>query len=284
VLEIRQQDGKLVRRYSSADKVPSIPEAAAAPAPVYWYRPPHVLSTAAGMHRFQWDVHYQPLAGLGGGEPTIGAVPTQLPIQAVPFNTVPAATTPWANPGTYTVSLTVDGKSYTQPLVVKQDPRVKTAPQTLQQIYGLTKSLYYGAVDARLAAMRIGTARQQAGKLQATGAVAGALSRFLEKATALEGTPPATGGGRGRGAGPGAATSAGPPDTLWEVSSSLAGLMNSLQAADVAPTAITLKAITAAQQNAAKVMTRWDTLRTIDLPALNTQLKAAGLASLVLDR
>ena len=38
-----------------------------APVPLYWYRPPQVLSTAAGMHRFTWDVHYQPLAGGGGG-------------------------------------------------------------------------------------------------------------------------------------------------------------------------------------------------------------------------
>ena len=284
VLEIRQQDGKLVRRYSSADPVAPIPDAAAAPAPVYWYRAPQALSTAAGMHRFQWDLHYQPLAGLGASEPAIGAVPTQLPIQAVPFNTVPAPTTPWVNPGTYTVSLIVDGKSYTQSIVVKQDPRVKTPALTMQQVYGLTKSLYYGAVDARLAATGLGAARQQAAKLQSPGAAAGALSQFLEKAGALEGTPPAAGGGRGRGAGPGAATSAGPADTLWAVSSSLAALMNSLQAADVAPTANTLKAITAAQQNAAKVMARWDALRTIDLPALNTRLKAAGLQALVLDR
>ena len=37
---------------------------------------------------------------------------------------------PTAQPGAYTVKLTVDGKSYTQPLVVKGDPRFTTRIQT----------------------------------------------------------------------------------------------------------------------------------------------------------
>ena len=52
--------------------------------------------------------------------------------------------------------------------------------------------------------------------------------------------------------------------------------MNAMQAADVAPTTNTLNAIAAAQASAARVMARWNTLRTIDLPVLNVKLKAAG--------
>jgi photosystem II stability/assembly factor-like uncharacterized protein len=289
-LEILQQDGRLVRRYSSSDPVAAIPDPPAAPAPVYWYRPPQRLSTAAGMHRFAWDVHYQPLAGLSPGEGALGAVPTQLPIQAIPYNTVPAPTTPWVNPGTYTVKLTVDGKSYTQPIVVKQDPRVKTPALAMQQVYSLTRAMYYGAADARIAATTLGAVRQQIAKLQAPDAVAQALAAFGQKAAALEGTPPAPGGGRGgRGAGGGAAggrggpAAAAPNDTLWSVSSSLGAVMNAMQAADVAPTGNTLAAVTAAQQNAARVMARWTALRTVDLPALNAKLKAAGLAPLTIE-
>ena len=40
-----------------------------------------------------------------------------------------------SNPGTFTVKLTVNGKAYTQPIVVKQDPRVKTPLLAMQQIY-----------------------------------------------------------------------------------------------------------------------------------------------------
>ena len=79
-----------------------------------------ILKTTPGMHRFTWDVHYQPVDGVNRvGGPT-------LPIAAIGYNTVPVPSTPWANPGSYTVRLTVNGKSYTQPIVVKQDPRVKT--------------------------------------------------------------------------------------------------------------------------------------------------------------
>jgi hypothetical protein len=103
----------------------------------------------------------------------------------------------------------------------------------------------------------------------------------VRQASALEGTPPPAGSGRGRGGG---GAPAGPIDTLWGVSTALGALMNSMQAADVAPTANTLNALAAAQQDATRVMTRWQALRTIDLPALNAQLKAAGLEPLALDR
>jgi photosystem II stability/assembly factor-like uncharacterized protein len=286
-LEILQQDGRLVRRYSSSDQVPPLPEPAAAPAPVYWYRPPQRLSTAAGMHRFTWDLHYQPLTGLVPGDNALNAVPTQLPIQAIPGNTVPAPTTPWTNPGTYTLKLTVDGKSYTQPIVVRQDPRVKTAPLALQQVYSLTRALYYGAADARIAATRLGALRQRIAQLQLTGETAKAAASFAARAEALEGAPPAAGGRGGRGGGGGGGGGRGgpaaAPDTLWSVSASLGGLMNSMQGADVPPTAITVAAITTAQAAAARVMARWNTLKSVDLAALNARLAAAGRSTLSID-
>ena len=287
-LEVLQQDGQLVRRYSSSDQLAPIPDAPAAPAPIYWYRPPQALSGAAGMHRFTWDVRYQPLTGLMVGDNALNTVPTQLPIQAIPGNTVPAPSTPWANPGTYQVKLTVDGRSYTQPIVVKQDPRVKTAALSMQQVYSATKALYYGAADARIAATKSAALRQQIAKLQLTGAAAKSASAFSAKAEALEGTPPAAGGRGGRGGG-GAAPAGGrggpapATDTLWAVSTALGGLMNSMQGADVAPTAITVAAVNAAQTNAARVMARWNAIRTVDLPALNAQLKAAGVPALAID-
>jgi photosystem II stability/assembly factor-like uncharacterized protein len=283
-LEVLEQDGRLVRRYSSADPVTPIPDLASAPVPLYWYRPPQGLSAAAGMHRFVWDVHYQPLgAGAGGGGRG------GLPIQAIPHNSAPAPTTPWVNPGTYSVKLTVNGKSYTQPIVVRQDPRVRTPAAVMGQVYSLTKVMYQGAVDAMSAVEKIAALRAQIAKRepQAQGEPANLLAAFEKKAHALEGTAPAAGGGGrgGRGAGPGGAPGAAQPDpdTLRGASASLAGLMNSMQAADVAPTATTLAAVDAARQRAARVMARWDALRTVELAALNAKLKAAGLAVVAVD-
>src|SRR5207302_3766991 len=157
-LEILDAAGKSIRRYSSADN-PQPPDPATAPVPLYWYRPPQRLSTAAGMHRFMWDVHYEPLA-IGGGR-------GGLPIAAVPYDTVPAPTAPWAPPGVYTVKLTVDGKSYTQPLTLKMDPRVKTLPLGLAQQFTLSKQLYDGIADAQKAIADLRALRSRLAELPA---------------------------------------------------------------------------------------------------------------------
>jgi hypothetical protein len=44
--------------------------------------------------------------------------------------------------------------------------------------------------------------------------------------------------------------------------------MNSMQAADVAPTANTLAAVNAALANAARVMARWNALKAVDVSAM----------------
>src|SRR6185503_3899109 len=142
-LEITDADGRLVRQYSSADPIVR-PDPVNGNLPLYWFRPPMVLSTSPGMHRFTLDVHYQPLAG-GGGR-------GGLPIAAVSYDTVPAPTAPWVSPGTYTVKLTVNGRSYAQPISVKQDPRVKTPALVMQRVYSLTRSAYRGAIDVQKAA------------------------------------------------------------------------------------------------------------------------------------
>jgi hypothetical protein len=267
-LDVVQQDGRLVRRYSSEDQVTPIPEAPSAPVPLYWYRRPQILSAAAGMHRFIWDVHYQSLPDTGGGGAGFGR--GGLPIQAIPHNTAASPTTPWVAPGTYTLKLTVDGAALTQPIVVKQDPRVKTAGLTMQTVYTLTKEMYFGARDAHEAAVMLGEMRQRAEQKRAvaSGAEASALEAFIKNALALEGRlPPAAGRGggpaaegRGRG-GRGAGAEIGAPDTLWGIRSSLAGLMNAMQAADVAPTANTLAAVNEARARTVRVMARWRVLQ-----------------------
>ena len=276
-LEIRRVDGRLVRRYSSDDPVTPIPDAQSAPVPIYWYRQPQALATSAGMHRFLWDVHYQPIAGAGGGGRG------GLPIQGIPYNSPSSATTPWVSPGTYTVTLTVGGRSDTQPMTVKQDPRVKTPPAVMQQVYALTDALYFGANEAQAAAAEISALREQAAKIQAQGTAAQALAAFVKKAAALEGQRPAAGAGGGRGAmggGRGEIAAPAAPDSLWAASAALAGQMNAMQAADVGPTANTLAAVHAALSAADSVMGRWASLKSVDLPALNASLKAAGLPAI----
>jgi hypothetical protein len=250
------------------------------PVPIYWYRPPMTLSTAAGMHRFTWDVHYQPLEGNRVGGPT-------LPIAAVPHNTVPAPTTPWVNPGRYTVKLTVNGRTYTQPIVVKQDPRVKTPALAMQTIYTQSKTAYYAALDANNAAHQARALRDRIAAIRgrATGDLVQALTDMDQKLGALAGAAPAGGrgrGGRGGGAGPaaGAGRVAGAGETLTSASAGLAAVMNALQGADVTPTTVQLESIASARAAAARVMARWAAMKSGELAALNVKLKAAGLETL----
>ncbi len=296
-LDVVQADGRVVRHYSSADPVVR-PDPINGNLPLYWFRPPMILSTEPGMHRFTWDVHYQPLAGGGGGR-------GGLPIAAAPYNTVPAPTAPWVNPGTYTVRLTVNGKTYSQPITVKQDPRVKTPAVAMQRVYSLTKAAYTGAVDAQEAAQAAENLRDQIAKVkpQATGATATALDTFDKKIEAAfnpatspvpargaagvgsstplqppaaQGPPSSGRGGRGgRGGAPGGFGGA-----LNAPSAALVAVMNSLQSADVQPTALQVTAIETALANARTVMTRWNVLKTTELAELNAQLKAAGLATI----
>ncbi|HEX6465509.1 MAG TPA: hypothetical protein VFZ98_13695, partial [Vicinamibacterales bacterium] len=208
VLEILDATDRVVRHYSSADppEHPLPDSATDAPLPLYWYRKPQTLSAAAGMHRFMWDVHYQPIEGGGGGRGAGGG----LPIAAVPYDTVPAPATPWVAPGSYTVRLTVNGSTYTQPIVVKQDPRVKTPAIAMQQVYTLSRTMYF--------------------EVRAGHTAAAEAKRLNKDADA---------------------------NALNDATARLAGVMNILQAADVQPTAVQLKAIASARQNLATVMARW---------------------------
>jgi photosystem II stability/assembly factor-like uncharacterized protein len=110
-IEILNGSGGVVRRVSSADPVPPI-EPNTLVVNAVWQRPQEPPSAAAGMHRYVWDFRPDPPAGGGrgrGGRGGGGGGGRGGP--------------PPVAPGTYSVRLTVGGQSFTQPLVVKPDPR-----------------------------------------------------------------------------------------------------------------------------------------------------------------
>lgn len=125
-LEILDADRTVVRRYSSAD-TPE-PMLDGQQVPPLWVRPPEILRTGPGLHRFTWDLHYSRPAG----------VRQSYPISAIPGNTPAEPRGPIAVPGRYTVRLTVDGRSTEQPLVVKMDPRVTTPEEGLRRQFDLS--------------------------------------------------------------------------------------------------------------------------------------------------
>jgi photosystem II stability/assembly factor-like uncharacterized protein len=263
-LEILDSAGGLVRRYASTDPVEPVDPMLAIP--TYWVRPPRTLSSQAGMHRFIWDLHYTPLAG---GRGNYG-------MQAIFHDTPPTITSMWVMPGRYTVKLTAGGKSYTQPLTVKMDPRVRTPLAGLQQQFTWSKQIYDDLVKTSTAVEQIRTMRAQLGPLRekaGPGATADAIAAFDQKALALGG---AGGGGRGGGGGGRGAVVAG-PDTLASVSGSLTQLMRLLESADVTPSTQAAAAATDRRAALAKLMERWNALKGRELADLNTRLKQANL-------
>ena len=118
-LQIFDAKGNLVRSYSNAPIAPL--DQPLPPAPAFWTRPLRPLPTTAGEHRVSWNMRYPTPPALFFDQ-AMGAVPEDTPF-------VPEG--PMALPGNYTVKLTVDGVSYTQPVLLKQDPRLDDSPAAL---------------------------------------------------------------------------------------------------------------------------------------------------------
>jgi hypothetical protein len=193
----------------------------------------------------------------------------------VPHRTYESANAPWAPPGTYTVRLTVDGKSYTQPISVKLDPRVKTPAPALAQLASLSREMYDGATAARSA---FETARALAGQLEKLNG--DDITAFKAKVDSLA-PAPSRGGGRAaafrRRFGGGASA-----PTLESVSSGMMGAAMAMQGAEVAPTAAQVAACAKARTQSAEVMARWNALKTKGLADLNAKRKAAGQPTVTL--
>jgi len=157
-IDVLDAAGKLVRHYSSTDH--AAPPENDLPYPTYWFRPPQIPLAVEGMHRFVWDLRYSPPEG----------VDHDYPMTAVYRNTPREPRGPLALPGQYTVKLTVDGKSFTEPLTLKMDPRVKTTPAGLKQQFDLAM---------KVMAMMKGTQSPEQSRLN------GELGRLLD---AIEGS------------------------------------------------------------------------------------------------
>ncbi|HKR62650.1 MAG TPA: glycoside hydrolase [Thermoanaerobaculia bacterium] len=152
-LEILGADNTVIRRYSSDDPVPPLGDQGNVP--WYWIRPQRPLPSTPGMHRVTWDVRY----------PALPEEKLSYPIAATPADTMPDAAAPWAMPGTYTVRLTANGRTLTQPLVVQMDPRVKTPRADLAQQFALSMRLYE-ALKTEKDEKRIATLRSLLDQLQ----------------------------------------------------------------------------------------------------------------------
>jgi photosystem II stability/assembly factor-like uncharacterized protein len=269
ILEVFDSSGKLVRRFSSADRLDSM-EAIGKQVniPTYWIRPPQPVGTGAGMHRFVWDLHYPPCDWM----------PPRYPISAIYGETWREPRGPWALPGNYTIKLSVDGRSYSQPLMLRMDPRVKTQPHDIERQHSIAMKCYAGIIQIRDALEGIRKIRSQLKQLSSRslpGSLADEVSKLDRSIASLEGS----GGGFRSGLQPGGAAVL----TLNRVSAELLGLMGVVEGADVAPTTQASVASQELETRLSEVLSRWRETKDRDIRTLNEHLRRSGLTEVSTD-
>jgi hypothetical protein len=251
-LEILDAAGKLVRKFSSADPVDTLPRDLAVP--TYWMRPPTHLSAAPGSHRFVWDLHYPPPAG----------VTLSYPISAIFGDTPKEPVGPPALPGTYTARLTVNGKTQSQSFVVKMDPRVKMTPAEIQQQFDLSMRMAQITWDAAPAVAEFRRYREGLKERISKGGPAGLVSEL----NALDSS----------------ATSFETTNNLARLNSQAASLVDLFESADMPPTAQGIAAANDLATQSTGILAAWTRFRATDLTSINAKLKAAGLTPLEIRR
>ena len=147
---------------------------------MYWVRPMQILSAEPGTHRFVWDMHYPPPE----------ALEHEFPISAIYRDTPKYPLGAWALPGNYTMRLTVDDKTYTQPLLVKMDPRIGTSLSGLRRQFEMESGSVEGMNQSYEALLQARSVRTQLKELAAKagkGRLAEAIATLDKKAAELEG-------------------------------------------------------------------------------------------------
>ena len=264
MLEILDSQNKLIRRYSSAD-APDETDAAVQKQliPVYWIRPERILPTDVGMHRWIWDLHLPP--------PTV--TKHEYPIAAVPSDTPRAPAGPLALPGKYTARLTVDGQSYSSAFEVKMDPRVKVTPEAIKQQFDLevrVSETLSRSSEAVLQARSVQTQLKGLIAKSPNASLKEALDAANHRITEILEAPAD-------------ANASSPHRALGPVNGDISTLYTAISAADTKPTEAELQAIAAAERHLDPDVKAWNDFKGSQLPELNSQLRAAGVAEIRTD-
>ena len=235
VLDILDDAGHIVRSFSSADSVEPIETDL--PVPTYWVRPQQRLARSRGTHRFVWDLHYPSPKVLGH----------DYPISAIYGDTPRFPLGPAVLPGTYAVRLTANGRTYTQPLVIKMDPRVQItdAGLRLQRDLGVRMN---DAISRDFAALSEVRAQRTLLRAQREGAKAKEVADSLVALDSL--LAKIESGARG-----------GAPLGLVVLNEQLAGILDAVEGADAEPTTRVVAAAGDLEKSLAAILAQWSDIQ-----------------------
>jgi photosystem II stability/assembly factor-like uncharacterized protein len=269
-LEILDAENHLVRRYATTDKPEPLEKIAAEhPIPLYWVRPTKILSAEAGMHRFVWDLHLAPPASLGH----------EFPISAILHDTPEYPLGAWVLPGRYLVKLTVDGKSFTQALTVKMDPRIKTSEGDLSKAFAMQTGSVEGMNESYKALAQVRTLRAQLKERAAKagkGGAADAIAALDKQAAELEGAV--------QNAFLGLPPSGKQPENFSTLNQHFGMLLAVADSADAAPTTQATSVYQELRKALDDLSSRWKMIKESEVPNVNASLKKAKLPELDLSQ
>lgn len=256
-LDVYDASGARIRHMSSLAAT-AVPEAARPPHPNFWVAPPFALTKNAGGNRTHWDLRHDAPAAFGHS----------FEINANPGLTPASPIGPLVAPGTYTLKLTVEGKTYAQTVVVKNDPRSPATAAALTAQHALQAKILAGAnfaYEAHELATALGTPLR--------GDTTARVASFLARLDSLTGLDAGRRGGRTPGQQP--------RPTFRAINGAFVQQLNTQENGDMAPNAAALAQFATTCKELQTVTSAWQKLTTIDLGEVNAIMKTRGRPTLV---
>jgi photosystem II stability/assembly factor-like uncharacterized protein len=273
-LEVSDAGGRVVRHMSSVAPAP-ITDALQA-IPEFWKEVIRAMPTAVGTNRVNWDIRYD-------NPPTFSHSYAQV-MGAVAGETPWSPEGPLAPPGVYTLKLTVDGKSYTQTVTVKNDPRSPATAADLAAQHELIGKLYDASNEAWQGYQQVTAMRSAVGEISGANPpaeVATAVAAFSAKLVSAGGN--GGGGGRGGGGGGGRGGAAAGPPPAPNFAGLIAALnrqMEGIDYGDIAPNEPMVKAWSWGCADLKTAVNNWRTINSVDLVGFNGVLTKNGLKAI----
>ncbi|HVS89325.1 MAG TPA: hypothetical protein VHF01_14035 [Candidatus Acidoferrum sp.] len=252
-LEVLDVQGGVLRSFTSVEKKPEGP-----PDEGERDEPAEHIPAKAGLNLFTWDLRYESPKKIPGaiydeGNPT----------------------GPLVLPGKYQVQLTVAGKTYTAPVEVKMDPRVKTSAEDLRKQFDLMLKLRDRQDEMNKTILAIRDLRSQLQALEKRLEPLGdqvksfvSLSADLrKKASAIEEELIQV-------------NSKASEDELnypTKLNSKIGYLQAAIDSADVAPTEGEIAVFAELDRQLEAQLVQWREVNTKDVPALNEAMRKGGI-------
>ncbi len=259
-LDVIDAAGRTVRHLSSAP-IAAVAEAAQPSLPNFWVATPMPMPTNVGGNRINWDLRYD-------APPSFAHT---YEINANPGLTPASPEGILALPGVYTLKLSVDGKSYSQKVTVRGDPRVRTTASALGAQHALLVRMDRGLRAAwsgyqQVAELRAAVAKAKGADTSPDVVVAVAL--LDAKLDIVAGNPAGSGGFRPRG---------GSVPSFVGISGDLVNQLNAQDNGDVAPTPAMLAALAKSCADLKAVQANWNSIGVQRLAPLNAALASHGM-------